>query len=491
MKRVCLLLLLIGLLPCAGGGAAPVLLEQANRLELKGDFIAASNLLSRALADRFISVADRKTLEFEADRLERIKLDFPFTSETLFEAVGKSVKDLTRPEFDAWVREGRFDTRMIDGQLRFMAASVSNLFFRYPQLTPRRRPPVDTAAVERHHLEICEAIEKAVQTEKKPYVLPKRFEITMTVTVSTNTAPAGEVLGAWLPVPREYPFQTGLQVLASSSPVKHLADAESTIRSAYMEQSAEKDRATEFKLQYLYTTYGVRFDIHPETIGAATTPLPAELVEFTREAPHIEFTAEMRNLSRKIAGEETNPYLQAKRFYDWISGNIQYSYATEYSTIRNISEYCRGHGYGDCGQEALLFMTLCRLNGIPARWQSGWNTFPGAKSIHDWTEIYLAPYGWVPVDPYMGIYAMRYANSLTAEQRRHLRDFYFGGLDQYRMSANRDHNQILAPPKKSMRSDNVDFQRGELEYGVHNIYFDRYSYQLDAKEVELPRGKME
>ena len=87
------------------------------------------------------------------------------------------------------------------------------------------------------------------------------------------------------------------------------------------------------------------------------------------------------------------------------------------------------------------------MNGIPARWQSGWNTFPGAKSIHDWSEIYIAPYGWIPVDPYMGIFAMRYATTLKPEQRLKIRDFYFGGLDQYRMIANSDHNQQLSTPK--------------------------------------------
>jgi transglutaminase-like putative cysteine protease len=100
-------------------------------------------------------------------------------------------------------------------------------------------------------------------------------------------------------------------------------------------------------------------------------------------------------------------------------------YAIEYSTIRNIGDYCRSRGYGDCGQEALLFMTLCRLNGIPARWQSGWNTFPTGKDIHDWCEIYVAPWGWMPVDPWAGINAMQYAATLTPEQRRAMRDFYF------------------------------------------------------------------
>jgi transglutaminase-like putative cysteine protease len=221
---------------------------------------------------------------------------------------------------------------------------------------------------------------------------------------------------------------------------------------------------------------------------AADDPL---VKEFTQEAPHVIFTPQFRALSQQIAGAEGNPYLKAKKFYDWISENIKYSFATEYSTIRNLSDYCRVKGYGDCGQEALLFITLCRLNGIPARWQSGWTTFPGAKSIHDWTELYIAPYGWIPVDPYMGVYAMRYATTLKPEQRRELRDFYFGGLDQYRMIANSDHNQALTPLKQSFRSDNVDFQRGELECGRHNIYFDEFSYELVARELELPAKKVE
>ena len=129
-------------------------------------------------------------------------------------------------------------------------------------------------------------------------------------------------------------------------------------------------------------------------------------------------------------------------------------------------------------------MALCRLNGIPARWQSGWDTFPNATTIHDWCEIYLAPYGWMPVDPYMGIYAMRYATTLKEDQRREIRDFFFGGQDWYRMAANSDHSQTLTPPKRSMRSDDVDFQRGELESGDHNIYFNQYSHHLDWKEVK-------
>ena len=113
--------------------------------------------------------------------------------------------------------------------------------------------------------------------------------------------------------------------------------------------------------------------------------------------------------------------------------------------------------------------------------------FPKHVTQHDWTEIHLAPCGWLPVDPYMGNYAVRYAANLTEEERMEIRDFYFGGLDQYRMAANSDHSQSLVPTKQSLRSDDVDFQRGELEQDGRNIYFDQFSHSLSCMET-IPRN---
>jgi len=306
----------------------------------------------------------------------------------------------------------------------------------------------------------------------------------MSVTANADAVPAGESIHAWVPIPREYPFQGQFALTATSAPVKNMDDAHSPIRSVYMEKQAQAGKPTPFKIEYDYTAHGVCFDPKPEDVRPCD-PNDAALKDFTREGPHVVFTPELRKVSQQIVGAETNPYWKAKKCYDWIAGNISYSYAIEYSTIRNISDYCRSKGYGDCGQEALLFIALCRLNGVPARWQTGWNTFPGDKSNHDWSEIYLAPYGWMPVDPYMGLWTMHYANTLTPEQKHELRDFYFGGLDQYRMIANSDHSQALRPAKRTMRSDDVDFQRGELEYGDKNLYFDKFSYSLTAKEMPL------
>jgi hypothetical protein len=465
--------------------AHPDTLTEVNQLELQGHFKEAAAVLGRALNAPALPAAERRQLAFALDRLERIRKDFPFTKETLFAALKDSVQDLTAAEYNRWVDEGRFDSRQIDGERRFLTSSVANLFFRHPELNGRRVPPRNSVPLEQLHWETCLTIKQAAQAQRKPYVLPKRFQATMTVTAAANAVPAGQLIRAWLPLPRHYPFQGDFQLFSSSSTPKHLADEQQPIRCLCLEQPAVKDLPTEFSVGYFYTSHGVWFDLQPAAVRPCDPSDPA-LKDFLRQGPHVVFTPEIRALARQIVGQETNPCLKARKSYDWIAEHIQYSYAPEYSTIRNLSADCLRKGYGDCGEQALLFITLCRLNGIPARWQSGWNTFPGEQTIHDWSEVYLAPYGWVPVDPYMGVYAMRYATSLTPEQRRQVRDFYFGGLDQYRMAANSDHNQTLTPPKQSLRSDDVDFQRGELEWGGHNIYFDQYAYSFTLKELKVP-----
>src|SRR5437867_6008188 len=150
-------------------------LDQVKQLEPQGQFKKAAAVLTAEIKSKSLAAPQRKTLEFELDRLQRIRQDFPYTKEELFSELKKSVKDLTRKEYEQWIKEGRFDSREIDGKRYFMTSSVSNLFFRYPELNPRRLPPKETAALEKARLESCLAIKKAALEEKKPYVLPKRF----------------------------------------------------------------------------------------------------------------------------------------------------------------------------------------------------------------------------------------------------------------------------------------------------------------------------
>ena len=137
-------------------------------------------------------------------------------------------------------------------------------------------------------------------------------------------------------------------------------------------------------------------------------PRSPELAPHLAErAPHIVFTPAIRKFSREIVGAETNPYRIAQKLFAAVD-RIPWAGAREYSTISNISDYTLHAGHGDCGQQTLLLMTLLRLNGIPTRWQSGWVYSDGEyDNMHDWAQIYLPPYGWVPMDVTFGRLAVR------------------------------------------------------------------------------------
>ena len=460
-------------------------------LEDQGRFMDASAILEKMLHNNAetLSSAEKGKILFQLERMRRIRIDYSLTGDDLYAQLQQSVKNISREEFTQWLKEGKFDARVIDDTLRFVSVSRSNLFFRNADIAARKIPQTGyfgspLPAEHEFHEALyndCLAIEKTADSLNTPYVLPKDFTMKMMVTADSGAARPGEVVKAWLPIPRKFPFQTDFKLVSSSSEPVRIADPDSPIRSAFMEQPADSNGGASFSIEYTYRTFGVHFNLKTNK-AVQYDKSDSVYKKFTSEAPNIIFTDKIKKLSKEITGTETNPLLNAKKIFDWISRDVKYSFAREYSTINNISDYCLTKEYGDCGQEAMLFIALCRYNGIPARWQSGWFTFPNAKDIHDWTEVYLPPYGWIPVDPYMGIASYRYMMDLTTKQRELVHDFYFGGLDQYRMSANFDNNQILTPSKKYFRSDNVDFQRGELETDESNIYFNRFEYSLDVRE---------
>ncbi len=153
--------------------------------------------------------------------------------------------------------------------------------------------------------------------------------------------------------------------------------------------------------------------------------------------------------------------------------HVPWTTAREYSTIECLPKYALAVGHGDCGIKSMTFMTLCRYNGIPARWESGWTTDP-VKDMHDWCEIYLAPYGWVPADVTYGM-----VDSTNNREKW----FYLGGIDGLRFFLNTDYNQPLYPAKTFYRSEIVDFQRGEAEWRGGNLYFNQWNWNFNVEQI--------
>lgn len=449
----------------------------------RGAFAVADAQIAAALTDPTLAPMAREDHVFQRERMRRMRLDFSLDAAAAKAALRRQIPDLRDAEFARWDAAGLIEHLDIDGQRRYFKRAPSNLLRLSAQARARRAPdaplpvqgPYETQSP--HHA----AIVAAARASGASSVLPRRVEVTQSLTVNADAVPAGETLRAWIPYPRAIPGQQeditwiggthwtdgihGTMIAPESAPQ----------RTVYMKQGAVAGQPTRFEIRYAVTVYARHIAIDPDKV--LPTPYDPALQPFLAErAPHVLFTPALRAFSARVVGDETNPYRITRKLFDAVD-QIPWGGAREYSTISNISEYALHAGHADCGQQTLLLIALLRLNGIPARWQSGMvysDDAVGYNNLHDWGAVYLAPYGWVPMDVTTG----RLDSADPA-----LRDFYLGGLDAYRIAFNDDFQQPLVPAKHAVRSDTVDSQRGEVEWSGGNLYFDQWHYDFQSHVV--------
>ena len=415
--------------------------------------------------------ATRAQLLFEAERMRRILMEFTLREEDLVDSIRRYIPDVGTDDIAAWKRDNLLEYKVIDKeQLYFRkagynlvhisdaAAARSNDYQRFTAKAP-------LYDLHPHHEEIT--------TADAP--VHRRIRVDYRISVNPDAVPAGETIRAWLPFPKALPGrQENIELLGYAPAQYRLAPNEQAQRTIYFERQAEPGKPTEFSVTYEFDSIATHTAIDPSEVHSAIAPADAIAPYLQERAPHIHFTPALHALSQQIVGSEKNPYRIAQKLFAYVD-SIPWAGAREYSTIRNISQYAAEAGHADCGQQTLLLITLLRMNGIPARWQSGWEFSPESfDTMHDWGEFYLAPYGWMPMDVTHGKLG---GNDET------LNWFYLGGLDAYRLIFNTDYSQPFVPAKQHFRSETVDSQRGEVEWRGGNLYFDQWDYQLDWQVI--------
>lgn len=148
-----------------------------------------------------------------------------------------------------------------------------------------------------------------------------------------------------------------------------------------------------------------------------------------------------------------------------------------YFVHENITDNCARSRRGDCGVMAATFITLCRIAGIPAKWQSGMVARPETAGCHDWAMFYIAPKGWMYADCSAGASMARAGNE---KMRLH----YFGNLDTDRMVANSDICAPFDPPMCSFRADPCDNQVGEVEADGVGLYGEQLQWSQTLRRYE-------
>jgi hypothetical protein len=443
-----------------------------------GNFDKAKELILQKIAAGKLSGQEVYDLNFQIDLMERIKRDFRRDEDYVKDQLKKYYPELTDGMITEWEEDGSLEMKIINGEKKYFNNSVPNLF-RVNKNAKKTKENIEGTYHSKLNQFLSTHLPESIdQFEKTKNNIdnPRRMKLHYTLSVDADAVPEGEIIRCWLPYPKEnIERQTDVKLISVNDDEYIIADDSNPQRTIYLEKISEKGKPTIFEMELEYTANSAYYDIDPEKIKPYEKD-SEYYKEYTSErAPHIIFTDEMKKLSNEIIGDTKNPYEKVVKIFSWISSSIPWASAREYSTLENISGYCINNMHGDCGIKALTFITLARLNGVPARWQSGWMLHPGSVNLHDWAEYYLEGYGWIPVDVDYGI---------QHSENPKVKYYYSSGIDSYRLIVNTDYSNPLFPAKIYPRSETVDFQRGEVEWRGGNLYFDKWDYNMKVEYLD-------
>ncbi|MBQ7657021.1 MAG: transglutaminase domain-containing protein [Clostridia bacterium] len=420
------------------------------RLIGAGEFDLALKLIARRLREP-LPAALRARLEAEQKLLPCLPHTYTLSHEDLLRELQERVKDFTARELDELLLNGKLDFIYINGERRYFNRMASSLIKSQPQLKKRTvSQGVDS-----------NTLNSMIQRMKEGDVV---FRYRLQAEVKFDASLAGKTCRVHLPLAARSMQQEAATDVECSLPILHVDPEDAPQRTAYI----ETDGAS-FTLSYTVTQRAKYIDPLDESIHTILYPdaLPVSPEDLIEQPPHLTFTPYIKALAEELRGEETDPVRVAWRFYDYITKNVIYSFMPPYRIMPSGAEYVAVNLRGDCGMQTLLFMALCRVSGIPARWQSGLAAEPGDVGSHDWAEFYSERLGWLPVDCSYGGGANRVENEIR-------RRFYFGNLDPFRMVANRTYYAPLTPEKKYPRIDPYDSQSGEAETDDHGLTDDEF-----------------
>ncbi len=437
--------------------------EDVLKLKNYGDFAGAQKMIDYFMT-KDIPNALRKRLEIEKDVLKVMGgNEYPYTYEEALEIMTSHLRDFKEEELQYLKEISAADWIYVDGTVHFQRRFYENLIKTRPDLAERVMvEDVDDAQ--------ANELKQKLLNDNVHYMKEKggrtvRTQIRATIKAQKDAEEVGRKVTVHLPIPKICQQVSKVDIIAASPEITKIADEDAAQRTVCFETELKADQ--EFMVEYAY-------DYHVDYVELDPAKASEEQPDFctNEQAPHIRFTPYLQELLKEIIGDETNPIIKARKIYDFVTTKVMYSYMREYFTIECIPEYAAINLKGDCGVQALLFITLCRMTGIPARWQSGLYATEFYTGCHDWAQFYVAPYGWVFADLSFGGSAWRMGNTERW-------NYYFGNLDIFRMPANSEIQMEFTPEKKWLRIDPIDNQRGEIEYEDHGLSFD----QVEVEQI--------
>ena len=424
--------------------------EDLMKLKWGGEYERLISVIDRRLADETLPAPLRKRLQLERILAARIPSQYPYSYEDALELLRANIRDFKDEELETLWEENTADWIYINGRVQFHELFFDNLMKTRDDYGARFLGTMEdnekNAALLRENVRLME--------EHGGRTVHMRLLTRLSLTPEAEKACMGKTAHVYMPLPVEYAQVRNLRLLGFEGTA---GEPVSVDNGSYPQRTARFE--TVIRGGEVWQT---EFEFDNETVFR--NPDPSQVL-FSQpsfytgeEAPHIRFTPYLRELTRSVTEGEENPLLAAEKIYRFITSQVKYSFVRSYSTVEDIPEFTAANRKGDCGFQALLFITMCRIAGIPARWQSGLYATPLTVGSHDWAQYYVAPFGWLSADCSFGGSAFRQGD----EKRR---AYYGANLDPYRIPYASQFMHSFSREEEGLRDDPYDNQSGEVFCG--------------------------
>ncbi|MCX6774242.1 MAG: transglutaminase domain-containing protein [Candidatus Micrarchaeota archaeon] len=160
----------------------------------------------------------------------------------------------------------------------------------------------------------------------------------------------------------------------------------------------------------VYFTYNSSlYNIAPQGRIGSKSDIPQDIYRLNTALP-ANFPAELRQVALNLTNSSLDMMKQALKtrnfVRDWVNYNLSWGEDGLPGPNDDIALWTYIHRQGICGHYATLFAVLLRAQGIPARVDTGYAggleagnyTIIFGTYAHAWTEVYIPPYGWIPID---------------------------------------------------------------------------------------------
>lgn len=444
------------------------------RLKERGNLAEAEVCLRNLMESAERSPEEKQRFYAEQEILRRLPGEYPYTRGEALKLMRRYIPDFAEERFDALVAEGRILWRYLEGEPHYFGRFFDSLC--------KTDPYFAGEAAKQGHLipgSDWSLLQKSAEKMRCSGEFSVRLRVRAGLRLNDSLYRGGAVLRASLPLVRVTAEQSDIQLeTLSAGGQAGAADAEQRV--VFWEESLQENH--DFTLQYslLHTEqyqdiYGIAEtmqagsgDIYRSGQERAEEVGPETVEETVHPLPFPE-SAYIRTLAGRLTEGVTEPLCKAKRFYDFITEQVRYSFMPSYFCLDRMAERCASDRVGDCGIQALLFLSLCEAAGIPAHWESGLKTEPGFIGAHDWTRFYTEQYGWRAVD-------LSYGGAAWRRGDEAMHRFYFGNIDPWRVAANVRFMGETGFPEPEFRADPYDNQLGELELDGRGLRYGEFTH---------------